>query len=487
VKAWIPGFALSLLAGCSGLVHVPELPPAKPGSLTHEFTPEELAEDTDWFFAFLEEIHPEPYRFVSREEMQTRRREMLAGIDRPLLRREFQPRLAELVAALGDGHTSVYVPYEEFMAAEDGAAKAFPIDVAWREGEVVVRRTAVVTPDGALAPGARVLSIAGRPAPEVFRELLEQASGESEAGRVSGAEQQFAVRLWLAGVRAPFSTTFASALDPSVRFGMDVPGMPHGCVARGEAPGGGEPWRLERRPDGVAVLTLDTLARDLDDFEDFLEPTFAALAADPPTALLIDLRRNGGGDSRLGDELLQYLSDRPWRQAAVKEWKVSGPLKRHLKSLLPAWIRWTPVQYLHPTGRKLWNTPEGEIALFEFERETPRDEERRYRGPLAWLIGPRTFSSAVGLAAGAEDCGRGLIVGQETGGVVNGFGEVIPFRLPKTQLAAQISTAFHVRADGDRSAKGGVKPTLVMRSEPGETGDPVVEAAIRALSQSGSP
>jgi hypothetical protein len=474
-------FALSLLAGCSGLVHVPDLPPVQPEVLERSFTPAELGEDTQQFFALLEAIHPDPYRDVSREEVETRRRECIAGLDRPLTRREFQPRLAELVAALGDGHTSVYLPFEEFWRAEDGAAKAFPVDVAWRAGELCVRRTAAVTEDGALGPGARVLAIHGRPAPEIFQAFLAQQSGESESWRVAGAEQSFAARLWLEGARAPFRTKIASALDPSHVFEIDLPGMPFGALPRGEAPGTGTPWRLERRPDGVAVLTLDTLSRDLDDFEDFLEPTFESLAHEPPSALIIDLRRNGGGDSRLGDELLQYLSDRPWRQAARKEWKASAPLKRHLKSLLRPWIRWLPLQYLHPTGRKLWSAPEGQVVLLEEERVEPRRESLRYGGPLAWLIGPGTFSSAVGLAAGAEDCGRGLLVGAETGGVVNGFGEVIAFRLQHTQLGAQISTAFFVRANGDRNVRGGVRPSVVVRPEPGQTGDPVLEAAIGAL------
>ena len=113
------------------------------------------------------------------------------------------------------------------------------------------------------------------------------------------------------------------------------------------------PGASERRADGAAVLTLDTLAGDLDEFERFLEETSGELEREPPTALVIDLLRNGGGDSRLGDELLQHLCDHPWRQAARKEWKVSAPLKRHLKSMVPAWIRWLPVQYLHPMSRKL--------------------------------------------------------------------------------------------------------------------------------------
>ncbi len=162
---------------------------------------------------------------------------------------------------------------------------------------------------------------------------------------------------------------------------------------------------------------------------------------------------------------------------------MSAPLKKHLKSLLPAWIRWLPVQLLHPVGRTLWGTPEGDVAVFDEERVKPRSEPLRYRGPLARLIGPETFSSAAGLAGGARDCRRGLLVGAETGGVINGFGEVYPFRLTHTHLGVQVSTAFFVRADGDASVRGGVRPDIAVWPAPGEAGDPVLEAAVTALRQ----
>jgi len=489
--------ALPPLGACGSLVHVPGLPPVPPDVLERAFTSAEVAADVEHLFAMLEEVHPDPYREVSRELTGERRQALLQGLDRPLTRRELQPRLAELVAALGDGHTSVHLPAEEFWSDPQGAASSFPIDVAWDGRSLAVRRTAVVTPDGALAPGALLLEIAGRPAAELVQTFLARQSGESEAFRVAGIERNFPMHLWLEGTKPPFRARVASALDDAHTFEIDLPGMPWGSVVRGEAPGAGEPWRLERHGDGVAVLTLDTFARDLDDLEDFLERTFESLAKEPPSALVVDLRSNGGGDSRLGDELLQYVSDRPWRQAARKEWRVSAPMKGHLKSLLPAWIRWLPVQYVHPMGRRLWRTREGELAIFEEERVKPRDEPLRYRGPLAWLIGPSTFSSAMGLAAGAQDCGRGLLVGSETGGVANGFGEVLPFRLPHTHLAVQISTAFFVRADGDRSARGGIQPDIAVSAVPGSRavlgagawhrtspdvdGDPVLEAAIEAL------
>jgi len=471
--------ACVLPAACGSFIKVPEMPPISPEVLDREFTREEIAADVDGLLGLIDEAHPDPYELLTHADVQLRRDALLAGLDDAITRCELQPPLAELIAALGDGHTTVYLPYEEFFRHMTGPQGCWPIDVHWENGALIVRRTVVTTEDGALAPGARILEIAGRPAPELFRTFLARQSGETEIWRAGSVENAFAVHLWLAGIRPPYRTRFAAATDGH-EFEVDVPGFAYNVVVRGTVPSSGRQWQLERRIDGVAVLTLNSFSADLDQFEDWLEDVFEELHAQPPPALVIDLRSNGGGDSRLGDELLQYVTDHPWRQHGRKDWRVSEPLRRHMKSMLPAWIRWLPVQYLHPLGWQLWTTPAGELVTLDFDEETPRDEPLRYKGPVGWLIGPSTFSSASSLAVAVKDCHLGLLVGSETGGVVSGFGEVIYFRLPHTQLGAQISTAHFVRPSGEMAAHG-VIPDLVVEPEAGEPGDPVLEAAVAAL------
>lgn len=152
-----------------------------------------------------------------------------------------------------------------------------------------------------------------------------------------------------------------------------------------------------------------------------------------------------------------------------------------LKSRLRAWIRWMPLQYLHPMGWELWTTPAGGFFVEEYEYEDPRDEPLRWRGPLAWLIGPGTFSSASSLAAAARYAEIGLLVGEPTGGVCDGFGEVMPFELPRTRLGGQVSSARFVGPSGDPEPPHGVPPAVFVGAQPGEPGDPVLEAAVAAL------
>jgi Peptidase family S41 len=452
---------LAGLAGCAAPQNGPAPPAPVPDELlTREFTPAELAADVDELFAIVEEVHPDPYTVLPREEVGRRRAALIAGLDRPLTRCEFQPRLAELVAALGDGHTSMRMPQEEWKRGPSQAC--FPLDVAWDGAALRVRHAAAALGE-APAPGARLLSIDGRPADELFRHFLAQHGGETESFRVILTEQSFAVHLWLEGLKPPYRVSVEP--EGGAPTELELPGLDASAVPRGVTSGKSRRV-LERRPDGVAVLSIDALGDERGDFDRFLQQSFRSLHDEPARGLVIDLRRNSGGNSQLGDDLLQYLARVPWRQAARKEWKASERYREFAQGRLPD---------------RMKSASPGTLVAFEGDMTEPRDEPLRFEGPVAFLIGPYTFSSAMSLAAAVKEYRLALLVGEPTGGEANGFGEVLNFRLPRTQLAGQVSSARFVGPSGDATARGGVEPDVLARAEPGAAGDPVLEAAVRRL------
>ncbi len=461
---------------CSSIVQVPSthvaLPPEQFG---RTFTTEEIEAEVDDLLDICEDVHPDLYFHASREDVERARDEFIASIDAPLTRVELQPRLARLAAHFGDGHTNVGMPWEEWWAHAE-AGRVFPCDVAWDGHTLRVRRTSVYSADGSFAPGARILSIAEHPAADLFTAFMQERSGETAAFRADQTERTFPLHLWMSGIEAPYSVRFEPAAPGSTPADIHLPGMAWGSVARGAGnSGNGAAWSLTRLDDGAAHLRLRSLT-DLDAFEDFLAATFGELSDDPPTGLIVDLRENGGGDSRLGDALLDHLSDEPWRQHLRKEWKVSARYKQFLRRFAPAWLRWLPLQYLHADTRKLWGTPEGELAVFDYELTQPTDEPLRYRGPTVFLIGPGTFSSATSLAAAVKDHRLALLMGRPTGGLPGGYGEVYPFDLPRTGLAVSVSSARFVRPSGATTGRG-VQPDIVVPPAPDGTRDAVLQRA----------
>jgi hypothetical protein len=261
------------------------------------------------------------------------------------------------------------------------------------------------------------------------------------------------------------------------------------------------PWKFSVLPDGIGYLDfvrMDSHYRPR--WREFLQQTFAAIHAQKLTGLIIDLRANSGGDSQLGDDLLAYLTDKPYRPIASKAWRFSAPYvaqmnpvdpwgfalaevditqepppdikallaQRPPRALRIALHERAPSQTRHILERHAphWLETDGTVGE---ERETltisgsrivpPAEMPLRFRGPVVFLIGPDTFSSAVILANVVEDFQLASLIGEETK-PCNQFGEPCFVDLPHSRLRLGIATAQFVRANGDASSRRGVIPSI---------------------------
>ncbi|MFM8591104.1 MAG: S41 family peptidase, partial [Limnohabitans sp.] len=84
--------------------------------------------------------------------------------------------------------------------------------------------------------------------------------------------------------------------------------------------------------------------------------------------------------------------------------------------------------------------------------------EPRFDGPAILLIGERTFSSAMLLADAVRTYDLMLTIGQPTGGVPNALGDIGPFELPNSRIVVSFSQKMFIRANGDESDLGPVRP-----------------------------
>ena len=159
----------------------------------------------------------------------------------------------------------------------------------------------------------------------------------------------------------------------------------------------GSVGEVRRLPGGAGVLALDGLD-SVHLAAPYVEATFALLRG--ASGVVLDLRRNGGGD--------------PGTVALVLDWLLgAGPT--HLSDVI----------YRDRT-RQWWTTGRrGERAL---PRETP----------VAVLIGERTFSSGEALAYHIQSQGRARLVGQRTPGAAD---HITPVRV-SPQVRAFLPEAY---------------------------------------------
>lgn len=433
------------------------------------FTPKEIAAELDGLFRTLETVHPDLYAVAPKPIVDRERERLLAGLVAPLGRSELYLRIAPLVAQLGDGHTALFPPQDEFRRHIERGGRLLPVELTLRERRAWVRGT---TPGARAIPaGVEVLAINGVPTATLLDELVALVSGERDAYRVARVERQLDLLLWLRyGFVAPYAIAYRVGPDGEQRVATVSGATPSEravLAARNGGSGDEVPYTYTTLPGGVGLLDFRAF-RDRERFEAFLAATFATIQRDAVRHLVIDLRNNSGGNSALGDDLMSYLTERPFRQFARIDVKVSEPMQRRYDAFL--------------------SVQPGTMVPIEGALVTPGPNPLRFTGNVYLLIGPHTFSSATGFAAMVKDMGIGTLVGEETGGLPTSFGDGYDFVLPFSRLNAIVSYKFFVRPSGADDRRG-VLPDHVVHSEPAEGlggDDPVLAATLALITQASS-
>ena len=195
----------------------------------------------------------------------------------------------------------------------------------------------------------------------------------------------------------------------------------------------GSVGEVARRPDGVGVLALDGLD-GVHIAAPYLEAAFALLRG--ARGVVLDLRRNGGGD--------------PGTMTLVLDWLLGGE-PTHISDVI----------YRDRT-RQWWTT--GRLA----DRALPRAT------PVSVLVGERTFSSAEALAYHLQSREGARLVGQTTPGAAD---HVTPVRINSHVRAVLPEARVRDAVTGTNWEGTGVVPDIPC--EPAEA----LDAAIEALSR----
>jgi C-terminal processing protease CtpA/Prc len=359
--------------------------------------------------------------------------------------RAYYEVLMRLAPLLRDGHTNIYPP----EALEGHFYARPPLRTGLVEGRVLVR--AVYSPSlerRGVHVGDEVLAIDGI-------EVHRYASGKIAPYESSSTPQDAAVRAYdyalLSGdgqqpVRVRLKGAHGLQRDLSIgRSGYaDVRRPPV--------------FAFRMLPGHIAYLALHHFESDasVKAFEQHLPQILKA------RGLVLDVRDNGGGSTRYGEEVLSYLSDRPVPSAQSRELALS-PVSRAHGSLLLRWRKpadaGQPFVHSHP---------------------------RHFDGPVALLVGPRTFSAAEDFAMAFDVMKRGILVGEATAGST---GQPLVFDLPGGGTA-RICVKRDSYPDGREFVGKGIQPTIVVAPTVADLRagrDPVLERAVAALQEMKAP
>jgi C-terminal processing protease CtpA/Prc len=229
----------------------------------------------------------------------------------------------------------------------------------------------------------------------------------------------------------------------------------------------------------IALIDFPTMDGTLGgQWDTFLDEAIAAANARRAAGIIVDIRENGGGSTNLGDALLARVTDRPYRMNSRLVWRRSADSDELFRMKAKPMWRWLIIALplFIPEYTKLKH---GEDLTYEFEATSRPRVEPSFDGPACLLIGDQTFSAAMDLADGVRTYDLMLTIGQPSGGVPNSLGDIGPFQLPNSRIAVSYSMKLFVRASGDESDLGPVRPHIEV--EPVSGRDAALERAVAEI------
>lgn len=416
-------------------------------------SPAEAVEDAVFLRDRIESVHPNPYFAFDRKSAETDFGKIIQKLkSRKTVRiLELYRNLAPFVASFRDGHTSLSI-HREFRSNHEETGRIFPVlvDISGENITVLSSLTGSIP-----EPGSEIISINGIESAKIVEDASELIGADRKSFIEAKISHNFPIYLW-----ALYEFSGVYGLKYRTETGeektADLAGIPLSSYVEKKdqiMEKREENWNLSFPKDDLALLTINTFAGNLEnEFKNFVKSSFEQIENRGSQNLVIDLRDNGGGSTRLSDYLYSYVSGKPYRTFAEVRIKYSEPVLRERTIINPITLFKVKVlgnrTIVHKNG---------------FKKPPVRDY--RFAGNLYVVTGPRTFSTAVDFAALIKDLEAGKIVGEETGGLASSYGDVFSCRLPNSGLRLGISYKYFLRPGGFDDGRG-VIPDIPIDSDP---------------------
>ncbi len=387
---------------------------AKSGKLSKE----QAVFDIDALIYGLSQVHPDIFSVCRQEDLLSAVNQAKASLPDSITPMQLYRLAAPIVAMIGDGHTNLIFPYKSVFTKE---LKRFPVYVDILTDHSIVCTTSL---DSIIGSGDRILSVNNVSADSIINAMMPFVSGERPHFKISRIDAMFQslfqmlyaadnyeVKYQPKGSKIVLSHTFPATTFDEIK--KRCPSTKTGKKTKKYS------YTIDS-VNNVAVMDFREF-HDIKRMEQFADSMFNDLSSKNISNLIIDIRNNGGGNSRVGDVLLRYISPEPFIQ-----------MDKVLVRITPLTSKLMGESGIEPT-----------FAFYDIDSTQyikPRSlEEGHYTGNVYLLTSNKTFSSAGSFAWAFKECDMGKVIGEETGGMNVCYGDILKYTLPISKLASSVS------------------------------------------------
>jgi hypothetical protein len=192
--------------------------------------------------------------------------------------------------------------------------------------------------------------------------------------------------------------------------------------------------------NSIAFLTINSFSLDSykerrKGFKAFLEKTFNTISEQKIKNLVIDIRKNEGGEQGMEDHLLSYLISKEYIKYKYVE----------IPSFTYSFLQYSdyknkPKELNDDLKEDFYQSNDGRFLNMKGHYEGDSAKANSFKGNIYILISGLTFSGGSEFAALAKNYTNAKFIGEETGGGYYGntSGTFIRYTLPNTQLTGRI-------------------------------------------------
>ena len=424
----------------------------------------EALNDIDSLQYYIEEIHPNAYAYVSKDKMNESYEEVKKSINDSLTIYELYNYLTFIAAKYGDGHLSIIFPLTKWFK-NDAKVIPFTIDIDITKKTLYVQETV----SGINIPNiSEIIEINGISAKKIIDTMLICQSGESIAFRTERVKWFFPQLLYsIYKMNNSFKVLYKHGEELIEKTLQGISYKEYNKLTYGG--GNSIEYYSADFPPEIETCIIDFREfSELEKFQVFLNTTFKKIEEKGIKNLIIDIRDNSGGNSKLGDELFQYIAKEPFTQYGKTIMKVS----RHLKFLWKDYF--LPKGYIDSTMLdKVLSIPNGSVInpnekLYSEEEDSLislRENPLRFTGTVFLLTSPATFSSAADFAWCFKHYYMGKVIGEETGGWGVCYGDNVYAELPNSRIAINVSCKLFYNIGATDNDTHGVIPDYEIEAE----------------------
>ncbi|HMK27485.1 MAG TPA: S41 family peptidase [Chitinophagaceae bacterium] len=418
--------------------------------INHVFSVQELKQDLAILKDSLRILHPALYRHTSKELFDAAFKTADKNVDKPMSLSDFYSIVAPLAGKVGDIHTTVDLP-DEYYNQLATKSDLFPFDVRIIDGEVFIASNNSL--DSTIKVGSKIFSINDQPIKNVLQKMESYFSGEGDnvTLKIRRVEQRFAFQYHIAyGYTKEFKIQYAKAgqLQQTkktlalpfltiranrVKNQIDYPYLKPLFV---------QPPYLTlsiKKEKQTAILTIKWFQDDVlegvgERFKPFIDSAFLEINKANIRNLVIDIRKNEGGQPENASYLYSYLTNKPFNFFQFLE----ANKKTHENDIKKGVV----YSYMKDSGK--YRTRDSSMAVkfptyFGFNIQQP--QANNFAGNVFVLIDGLTISAAPQFASLVKLNKRGMLIGEEApGSLYGGSGRGYAyFLLPNTRILTMIS------------------------------------------------